>query len=471
MKSKDVKEMTREKLAQAFNEALKSEDADKVAQAFADMAENIQQEVLERAKDAAAVEQMDATALAARGLRQLTSEEKKYYEAVIGAMKSSNPKQALTNLDVTMPKTIIEDVFDSLKAEHKLLSVIDFNNTTFVTEWILNKNGKQKAVWGGITKKIEEELSGEFEKLNMTMFSLTAFMPVAKSMLDLGPTWLDGYVRQVLQDALYVGLEEGIVCGTGVKMPIGMMKDIGAAHQDSEPYPDKAAIKVTAFTPEVYGGLIGKIAVSRNGRARKVEDVIMIVNPVDYWQRIMPATTIQRPDGTFANDVLPYPTEVVQSEEVPQGKAVMGIAGQYFMGVGTGKDGVIEYDDSYKFLERERIYAGHLYGNGKPKDNNSFLVLDISELQPAAYLVYTAAAGAAVSPAAYMAEGVAVYTGEPEIVEKEVEKKTWTESELNEMTVAQIEGLAAYMRYTVEGNNKPEKIASFLAAQTAAGSN
>lgn len=456
MKSKDVKEMTREKLAQAFNEALKSEDTEQVAQAFADMAENIQQEVLERAKDAAAVEQMDATALAARGLRQITSEEKRYYEAVINAMKSGDPKQALANLDVTMPKTIIEDVFDSLKAEHKLLSVIDFNNTTYVTEWILNKNGKQKAVWGGITKKIEEELSGEFEKLEMAMFSLTAFMPVAKSMLDLGPTWLDSYVRQVLQDALYVGLEEGIVCGTGVKMPIGMMKDIDAAHQDGEPYPDKAAIKVTAFTPEVYGGLIGKIAVSRNGRARKVEDVIMIVNPVDYWQRVMPATTIQRPDGTFANDVLPYPTQVVQSEEVPNGKAVIGIAGQYFMGIGTGKDGVIEYDDSYKFLERERIYAGHLYGNGKPKDNNSFLVLDISELQPAAYLVYTAAA----------------YTGETESVEKEVEKKTWTESELNNMTVAQIEGLAAYMRYTVEGSNKPEKIASFLAAQTAAaGSN
>lgn len=173
-------------------------------------------------------------------------------------MKSSDPKQALANLDVTMPKTIIEDVFDSLKAEHRLLSVIDFNNTTYVTEWILNKNGKQKAVWGEITAEIEKELSGDFEKLDMVMFSLTAFMPVAKSMLDLGATWLDSYVRQVLQDALYVGLEEGIVCGTGVKMPIGMMKDLNASRTDGAPYPDKTAIKVTAFTPEVYGGLIGQ---------------------------------------------------------------------------------------------------------------------------------------------------------------------------------------------------------------------
>ena len=452
MKSKDVKELTREELAQAFNEALKSEDTAQVAQAFADMAENIQQEVLERAKDTAAVEQMDAAALAARGLRQITSEEKRYYEALITAMKSSDPKQALANLDVTMPKTIIEDVFDSLKAEHRLLSAIDFNNTTYVTEWILNKNGKQKAVWGEITAEIEKELSGDFEKLDMVMFSLTAFMPVAKSMLDLGATWLDSYVRQVLQDALYVGLEEGIVCGTGVKMPIGMMKDLNASRTDGAPYPDKTAIKVTAFTPEVYGGLIGQMAVSRNNRPRAVGEVIMVVNPVDYWQKVMPATTIQRPDGTFANNVLPYPTDVIQSEEVPSGKAVMGIAKQYFCGIGTGKDGVIEYDDSYKFLQRERVYAGHLYGNGKPKDNNSFLVLDISALQPAAYTVYAQGTAAAAEP-------------------ETVEKTEWTESELNAMTVTQIEGLAAYKGYTLTGSNKAEKITSFLAAQTAAGSN
>lgn len=452
MKSKDVKELTREELAQAFNEALKSEDTAQVAQAFADMAENIQQEVLERAKDTAAVEQMDAAALAARGLRQITSEEKRYYEALITAMKSSDPKQALANLDVTMPKTIIEDVFDSLKAEHRLLSVIDFNNTTYVTEWILNKNGKQKAVWGEITAEIEKELSGDFEKLDVVMFSLTAFMPVAKSMLDLGATWLDSYVRQVLQDALYVGLEEGIVCGTGVKMPIGMMKDLNASRTDGAPYPDKTAIKVTAFTPEVYGGLIGQMAVSRNNRPRAVGEVIMVVNPVDYWQKVMPATTIQRPDGTFANNVLPYPTDVIQSEEVPSGKAVMGIAKQYFCGIGTGKDGVIEYDDSYKFLQRERVYAGHLYGNGKPKDNNSFLVLDISALQPAAYTVYAQGTAAAAEP-------------------ETVEKTEWTESELNAMTVTQIEGLAAYKGYTLTGSNKAEKITSFLAAQTAAGSN
>ncbi|MBD5498023.1 MAG: phage major capsid protein [Lachnospiraceae bacterium] len=460
MKSKDLEEITRKELAQKFNEALKSGKPEQVAQAMADMAEEIQAEILERAKGTAAVEQMDAAALAARGLRQLTSKEKKFYEALIDAMRTAEPKQALANLDVTMPETIIEDVFEGLKLEHPLLKAIDFNNTTYVTEWILNKNGKQKAVWGKITAEVEEELEGNFEKLDMALYSLLAFMPVAKSMLDLGPAWIDSYVRAILQDAIYAGLEEGIICGTGVEMPVGMMKDITAARADGEAYPDKPAIKVTEFTPETYGGLIGKMAVNRNNRPRAVGEVIMVVSPVDYWRRVMPATTIQRPDGTFANDVLPYPTTIMQSEEMPDGKAVLGIAGQYFMGIGTGKDGVFEYDDSYKFLQRERVYTAHLYGNGKPKDNKSFLVLDISELKPAAYTVHN-------TTAAVSAESIATYqVAEPKIVE--VEKAEWTESELNNLTVQQIEGLAAYRKYTVSGNTKPEKIASFIAEQTAA---
>ena len=181
--------------------------------------------------------------------------------------------------------------------------------------------------------------------------------------------------------------------------------------------------------------------------------MIMVVNPVDYWQKVMPATTIQRPDGTFANDVLPYPTEIIQCEEVPTGKAVVGIAGQYFMGLGTSKDGMIEYDDSYKFLQRERVYAAFLYGNGKPKDNNSFVVLDISGLQPAAYTVI-AASGAAAAAAS--------------VEYVEVEKTTYTEEELHALTVEKIKGLAVYKGYTITATTKAEIIAEFLTAQEAA---
>ena len=47
------------------------------------------------------------------------------------------------------------------------------------------------------------------------------------------------------------------------------------------------------------------------------------------------------------------------------------------------RDGRIEYSDHYQFLEDDRVYLIKLYANGFPMDNNAFLVLDVSKMQPA----------------------------------------------------------------------------------------
>ena len=101
----------------------------------------------------------------------------------------------------------------------------------------------------------------------------------------------------------------------------------------------------------------------------------------------MPATTLQAADGTYRNDVLPYPATVIQSPSVNEGEAVLGMAKRYFAPVGTAKDGRIEFSDHAKFMEDKRIYIIKAYANGMPKDNNSFLVLDISALKPAVWQV------------------------------------------------------------------------------------
>ena len=69
----------------------------------------------------------------------------------------------------------------------------------------------------------------------------------------------------------------------------------------------------------------------------------------------MPATTVLAPDGTYRNDVFPFPTKVIQSVGVPANHAVIGLAKRYFMGIGPAKGGKLEYDDSYKYVEEDRI--------------------------------------------------------------------------------------------------------------------
>lgn len=337
--------------------------------------------------------QYDTTVLAARGTRQLTSEENKYYDGLIQAMRSANPKQAIADYEPVLPKTVVDAVFDDLVQEHPLLEAINFQNTNGMIEFIVNTNSKQLSSWGVLTAEITKELTSGFKKINMTMDKLSAFIPVAKSMLDLGPAWLDRYVRAILGEALAFGLEEAIVNGTGKNMFIGMNRQVGTGVTVTDGvYPVKNTVKLTSFRPEVYGAFLAQLATDDNGNARAVTEVLFICNPTDYLTKVMPATTMLKPDGTYAGNVTPIPTRIIQSVQVPSGKAIIGLGKRYFAALGTAKSGKIEYDDSYHFLEDERMYLVKLYGHGEPLDNKAFVYADISELSPMRYLVENYAA-------------------------------------------------------------------------------
>lgn len=57
------------------------------------------------------------------------------------------------------------------------------------------------------------------------------------------------------------------------------------------------------------------------------------------------------------------------------------------MGIGTAQAGKLETSDEFAFLDDNRTYKIKLYGNGQPKDNNAFQVLDITGLKELAFKV------------------------------------------------------------------------------------
>lgn len=371
-------------MAKPVVEAATAEDDVLFQQAMATFAAEIEARILKEAESLAGVN--DTAVLAARGIPQQTAEEKNYFQKLAEAMRAPDVKQAIADFDVVMPKTVVNDVFVDLEANHPLLQAIDFQNVGAVTEWLVNENPDQLATWSALCAEIVKELTSGFKKIDFSQNKLSAFLPVCKAMLDLGPAWLQRYVTAVLQEALYLGLEDGIINGKGqtanLHEPIGMRKNLAAAVDPVTGYADKVAIAFTSFDPASYGNILADMAKSDDGKARVVTGVIFICNPVDYFKRVMPATTVRTTNGGYNSDVFPFPTTVVQSIRIEEGKALIGIAGRYFMGIGTGKSGKIEYSDEYRFLEDERVYLVKLYGHGQPKDNNAFKLLDITNLKP-----------------------------------------------------------------------------------------
>jgi HK97 family phage major capsid protein len=385
MKSKDLINEARQKFSESFIQSIKDGDEAKLADAVAEFSQAIQDALMQDANDASA----DNAALAARGVRVLTSAETKYYESIIKAMSTAkNVKAAIDSIDVAMPETIIDAVMEDIQTAFPLLDEIDFQNTTAITKWFYNKQGVQQAAWGKLGTEITKELSGAIGEINLTQCKLTAYMVVSKDFLKLGPTWLDAYVRAILSEANGVALETAVVDGDGNDCPIGMTRDLtkGTTSEGATTYAQKTATKVTKLDPATYGSILAKLAKTPSGRQRNIQDVILVVNPADYMSKVMPATTILTPQGTYVSDVLPFPTKVIQSVGMPEGHAVVGLGKRYFLGLGTSKDGLIDFSDHAQFLEDNRVYTTHLYGNGMPMDNAAFEYLDISKLEALSYV-------------------------------------------------------------------------------------
>lgn len=386
MKSNDILE--REEIRAQMQKAIKDGDTEGFYSAFDQVLTAIEQGVKDEYDRTSAElrKDFDQNVLVNRGVRQLTSAEKTYYQKVKEAMLSVNPKQALLDADLTMPQTIIDRVFDEVQTAHPLLSAINFIPSGGAVKLMVNTNGYQTAAWGSLCAEIVEELTSGFKEIDATLLKLSAFLPVCKAMLELGAEWLDSYVRQVLYEAISNGLEAGIVAGDGNGKPIGMNRQVGDnVVVTGGVYPEKAKIAVNDLSPATVGNLISFLAVDPNGKPRRVENLLLIVHPQDYFQKVMPATTLMSPDGSYRNDVLPYPMRVITSPAVDVGEAVLGIGYRYFATAGTTPNGRIEYSDHYRFLEDERMYLVKAYVNGFPLDDNAFLYLDISGLTPAVW--------------------------------------------------------------------------------------
>ena len=350
--------------------AFKDGNEESFSAAMVSLSKEIQDKILEEAT----AKNQDQLVLMNRGQRVLTTQETKFYNEVVN-------NEGFAGVEELVPATVFERVFEDLEQSHPLLQKITFVNTTGVTEWIVSR-GVNPAWWGKLCEAVKKVLDNGFDVINMKQFKLSGYIPVCKAMLDLGPVWLDRYVRTVLVESLRIALEQAIVDGTGKDMPVGMMRDM--SKQTSGEYAEKIAEPITALDAATMGSLMARLSkfniegvddpIYRNVNP---SDVVLIVNPTDYWSKVFPAKTVLTANGEYVQ-VLPVPVSDLQSTAVPEGKAVIGVASDYFMGVGSTLK--IEASDEYHFVEDERIYLAKQYANGQPKRNDSFIVLDISAL-------------------------------------------------------------------------------------------
>ncbi|MFJ7819715.1 phage major capsid protein [Bacillus toyonensis] len=325
---------------------------------------------------------VDSSIMQSRGANVLTSEEMKFFNAVVeeGGFKSTE----------TLPKTTQERIFDDLVEDHPFLQHIGLENLGAVTEFIYG-DPEGAAVWGPLFDGIKGQLNATFRKDSISQLKLTAFIPLANDMLKLGPVWVERYVRTMITEAMKVGLERGFVAGTGKNEPIGLLKDPSGSVVNGV-YPDKKPVGTLTFEPgrktiNELKGVVKLLAKKLNADGSDADrpkniagKVVMVTNPFDTFD-IQANATIQNAAGVYVTS-LPFNPILTESVFVPQGKVLFFVKGQYVAAMG-GTEPIKKYEETLA-LEDATVYIAKQYATGKPKDKYTSQVytLKLEEVTP-----------------------------------------------------------------------------------------
>jgi len=325
---------------------------------------------------------VDRSIMQSRGANVLTSEEMKFFNAVVeeGGFKSTE----------TLPKTTQERIFDDLVEDHPFLQHIGLENLGAVTEFIYG-DPEGAAVWGPLFDGIKGQLNATFRKDSISQLKLTAFIPLANDMLKLGPVWVERYVRTMITEAMKVGLERGFVAGTGKNEPIGLLKDPSGSVVNGV-YPDKKPVGTLTFEPgrktiNELKGVVKLLAKKLNADGSDADrpkniagKVVMVTNPFDTFD-IQANATIQNAAGVYVTS-LPFNPILTESVFVPQGNVLFFVKGQYVAAMG-GTEPIKKYEETLA-LEDATVYIAKQYATGKPKDKYTSQVytLKLEEVTP-----------------------------------------------------------------------------------------
>lgn len=363
--------------AKAAQEGTEEEQAQALKEMIDALAKDVQADILKQVNESV----VDRSIMQARGHNVLTSEEMKFFNTVIeeGGFKDKD----------TLPVTTQERVFEDLVEEHPLLEQLGLQNLGAVTEFIYS-DPEGAAVWGDLFGDIQGQLNATFRKEDITQLKLTAFIPISNDMLQLGPVWVERYVRTMLVEAMKAGLERGFVAGNGQGEPIGLLYE----KQENGAIVEKESAGTLTFKPgrttiNELKGVVEKLSIRPIGKdgEKKVRNVsgkvVMVTNPFDSFGIQANATTLNA-NGVYVTS-LPFNPIMTESVFVPQGKVLFFVKGEYIAALG-GPLQVRRFDQTLA-MQDAQLYIAKQFATGKPKDNYAAQVydldLDISNDEPA----------------------------------------------------------------------------------------
>lgn len=359
----------------AYAKVVKNEGStpEQIESAWNTMQDELVNSLRTQITEAVQTQNADQTILAARGVNVLTSEETKFFNAVVQS-------DGFTD-DIILPETTVDRIFDDLTTDHPFLTEINLQKKGLVTR-IIKSDPSGAAVWGKVFGEIKGQLEAAFSEEKVTQSKLTAFVVLPKDLDTFGPAWIESYVRTQIAETFAVALENGFINGVGpVKdQPIGLIRDLDAAVDPATGHAKKAIAGTLTFadsktTVKELAQVMSYLSTKSNGKSVKIGGkVVLVVNPIDSWE-VKAQYTFLNANGTYVT-ALPFNLRIVESEFATAGEVIAFVNNRYDAYTAGGVQ--INKFDQTLALEDCYLYTAKQFAFGKADDNKATAIYTLS---------------------------------------------------------------------------------------------
>lgn len=367
MKIEGLSQKVKDKVKQLLDNAPADQKADAIMQSIEMIEEAAHADLIQQVVAEAERASHDAEFKKQLGLRNLSQEEKKFYEGFKDIKQSITANQ----IDI-IPTEIIDRTLDDVKKASPILKLVNMAPAN-VKKWIVASHSGT-AVWGMLTDAIKGELSAEVTALNIEIHMLSAYLVIPKAIRELSLEFVDRYFMAILSEAMQDGLVKGYLDGDGKTGPIGILRQIGTTNGDGTQKAKTVSTKITKFSPK---GLAEVRKTLTNDGKRVVSKLYLICNPADEAEYVDPCMYGEALTGGYVNKSF-IEIEKIVDANCPKGKAAFTIEGYYTMGT-TGVR-VNEYDQT-KAMENADLIIATCFANGRAVDDNVAVVFDVTKLE------------------------------------------------------------------------------------------
>lgn len=367
MRIEGLSQEVKDKVKQLLDNAPAEEKAEAIMQSIEMINEAAHADLIQQVVAEAERASRDAEYKSKLGLRNLSQEEKKFYENFKDIKQAFKANQ----IDI-IPTEIIDRTLDDVKKASPILKLVNMAPAN-VKKWIVASHSGA-AEWGNLTDELKGELSTTVESLNIEIHKLTAYLVIPKAIRELSMEFVDRYFMAILSEAMQDGLVKGYLDGDGKNAPIGIFRQIAATNGDGTQKAKTVKTTITKFSPK---GLAEVRKTLTNDGKRVVDKLYLVCNPSDEAEYVDPAMFGEALTGGYVNKSF-VDIEKIVDANCPKGKAALTIAGYYTMGT-TGVR-IAEYDQT-KAMDDADLIVAKCHANGRAVDDNVAVIFDVTKLE------------------------------------------------------------------------------------------